>query len=67
MNSLPIELIVIEISRWLLPIDKQILRRTNRKFRDVFFYEKIVFYSSNIELVHLIKYKRIWINYTIDF
>ena len=62
MDSLPIELVVIEISRYLLTIDKQIMRRISTKFRDIFTYEIIEFDSIKIELVHLIKYKRLWIN-----
>lgn len=41
MNSLPMELIVTEISYWLVPIDKQLLRKINTIFRDIFPYEKI--------------------------
>ena len=62
MDSLPIELVFIEISRYLLTIDKQIMRRISTKFRDIFTYEIIEFDSIKIELVHLIKYKRLWIN-----
>ena len=64
MDSLPIELIAIEVSRYLLPIDKQILRRINKIFREIFFYEQISFNKTKIELVHLIKYKKLWNQYT---
>lgn len=60
MNSLPIELIEKEISRWLTPIDEQILRRSNTKFCNIFPYEEITFNDTKIELVHLIKYKMLW-------
>ena len=42
MDFLPRKVILYEISRWLLSIDKQILRRTNNKFYKLFSYEKIV-------------------------
>ena len=60
MDSLPTELLVIEIARHLLPIDKQLLRRVNVKFKNLFTYEEIEFNDTQIELVHLIKYRRLW-------
>ena len=64
MNSLPIELITNEISTWLLPIDKQIIRRVNVKFRDLFPFEEVEFNDTKLGLVHLIKYKKHWNNDT---
>ena len=66
MDSLPIEIITNEIFNWLLPLDKQILRRTNKKFCQLISYEVLYFNYSKIELIHLIKYKRLWNNYTIS-
>ena len=55
---------MLEISYWLLPLDKQILRRINIKFRDLFFYDEILFDETVLELLHLIKYKSLWSNLT---
>ena len=59
MESLPKEIIINEISSWLLSIDKQILRRINTNFHKLFPYEEIKFNETNIELIHLIKYKKL--------
>ena len=61
MDSLPVELITKEISRWLLIIDRQILRRVNKNFRNIFPYKRIFFNDIRIELVHLIRYKKLLI------
>ena len=66
MESLPKEIIINEISSWLLSIDKQILRRINTNFHKLFPYEEIKFNETNIELIHLIKYKKLWDCHTIE-
>ena len=67
MESLPIELIVNEISHWLFEVDKQLLRRVNKKFHSLFSYKEIKFNETEIELVHLIKYKKFWDDKTTSF
>ena len=62
MNSLHTELITKEISRWLFIIDKQILRWVNKYFCNLFPYEIIFLNSTEIELVHLIRYKKFLIH-----
>ena len=67
MESLPIELIVKEIAHWLFEVDKQLLRRVNKKFHSLFPYEEIKFNQTEIELIHLIKYKKLWDDETLRF
>ena len=67
MESLPIELIVKEIAHWLFEVDKQLLRRVNKKFHSLFSYKEIKFNETEIELIHLIKYKKLWDNETPRF
>lgn len=64
MDSLPIKIITEEIFRWLFSIDKQIIRRINKKFNKLTPYEQIEFNKTSIKLVHLIRYKKLWSNYT---
>ena len=64
MDSLPVELITDEISNWLLPIDKQIMRRINIKFQNLFSFKELIFNNTKVELVHIIKYKKYWNNNT---
>ena len=67
MESLPIELIVNEIAHWLFEVDKQLLHRVNKKFHYLFPYEEINFNQTEIEVVHLIKYKKLWDDETLRF
>ena len=67
IELLPIELIVNEIAHWLFEVDKQLLRCVNKKFNDFFPYKKIKFNETEIELVHLIKYKKLWNDQTLQF
>lgn len=58
------EIISIEISSWLLLIDIQILRRSNKKLHSLFSYKKTDFNDTKVELVHIKKYRRLWNRYT---
>lgn len=59
MEDLPLEIITIEICKYLIDIDKQILRRVCKQYKKIFSYKKIKF-NDEFELVHLKRYKLQW-------
>jgi len=65
MLSLPRELVLHEINRYLVEIDRQILRRVCSLFSSLFPYKKIEFddYNLIVELAHICRYQKLW---TID-
>lgn len=60
MDELPEELITHGICSFLINIDQQLLRRCSKQFARIIPYKAIEWLNDPIELVHLIKYKRLW-------
>lgn len=60
--ALPRELIITEIDKFLVDIDRQLLRRVSKFFLNLsnLQYKHFDFYNTNIELIHLFKYRKLW-------
>lgn len=60
--NIPKELIEIEINKWLLEIDRQLLRKVNKYFNNIFPFILIEFNKCDLELVHLQlkRYTKLW-------
>ncbi len=56
MFHLPKELILFEINRYLVEIDRQILRKVCSLFSSLFPHTDIRFNHTDLELVHIRKY-----------
>ena len=60
MDELPEELITYGICVFLVDIDRQILRRCSRQFNSIIPYKKIKWLDGPMEIVHLVRYKKLW-------
>ena len=60
MDELPKELITHSICIFLVDIDQQVLRRCSKQLVRIIPYKPIEWNNTSIELVHLIKYRRLW-------
>src|ERR1700719_3977048 len=58
--TIPKEMVEIEINKWLLEIDRQILRRVNKYFNDIFPFNNIDFNEIDLQIVHLQRYRKLW-------
>ncbi len=63
--DIPRDILVYEISKYLVEIDKQILRKVCHLFSSLFSFKSIKFNDKDIilELVHIKRYQKLW---TID-
>ncbi len=68
MIDLPRELIQHEINKYLVEIDRQILRKVCTFFSSLFPYKSIEFNDMNVdlELVHVKRYQKYWNKYTMN-
>src|SRR6187402_866473 len=58
--SIPLDIINHEINKYLIDIDRQLLRKTCHYFNNLFKYEQIEFTTTDFELVHVKLYKKFW-------
>ena len=58
--TLPKEIIIHEINKYLVEIDKQILRKVNIYFYSMFPFKQIFFDETDLELVHIRRYQKFW-------
>src|SRR5271166_2321848 len=59
MDELPVELIKIEICSHLVFIDQQSLRKVSKIFMGLIPYKFLEWNNTPIDLIHLIKYRRL--------
>src|ERR1700719_999446 len=64
LSTLPKEMIEIEFNKWLLEIDRQILRRVNKYFNCIFPYLFIRFNEIDLQVPHLVRYRKLWNEFT---
>src|SRR6185295_9409014 len=60
MLHLPRELVLLEINRYLVEIDRQILRKVCTLFSSLFPHKDIRFNHTDLELVHIRRYQKLW-------
>src|ERR1700719_4856748 len=64
--NLPKEMITCEINKWLLELDRQLLRKVSKYFNDIFPFPSINFNDIDLQIVHLARYKKLWDGTTMD-
>src|ERR1700719_3803001 len=64
--TLPKEMIQIEINKWLLEIDRQILRKVNKYFNSIFPFVSISFNNTDLQIPHLQRYRKYWSIFTCE-
>src|SRR6188508_2478778 len=64
LNNLPTDIILYEINKHLVEIDRQLLRKTCKFFSSIFKYDRIRFDNTDFELIHMKIYKKYWTHST---